>query len=288
MNKKNKKLIPLNDHAFKRMFGEKGCEEQLITLINGLTKRTGKKAIKKIKILEKEIPRELYNDKEIRLDILAKTDKGEQFNIEAQLRNVDMTSRGVFYSSKLLNKSVKKGEDYTTMKEVVMITIFASTSKKRDNYQGYYKHSRINEYSEKYEFVLTKFDKIENKDINNPQHRCLMFLSHKTPEKMRKEVIKMDPPLAKAQKIMDYINSSPKEIELYEMRELTKMDIKNARKNDLQEGIEIGKEKGIEIGEKKGIKKGKIEIAVRMKNKGFSVENIAEITGLNIEFIKKL
>ena len=280
MNKKIKKLKPLNDHAFKRMFGEKGCEEQLKTLINGLTKRTDKKAIKKIKILEKEIPRELYNDKEIRLDILAKTDKGELVNIEAQLRNVDMTSRGLFYTSTLLKNSVKKGEDYTTMKEVVMITIFASTSKKRDNYEGYCKHSRINEYSEKYEFVLSKFDKKENKDINNPQHRCLMFLSHNTPEKMRKEVIKMNPQLAKAQKIMDYITSKPKEIELYKNRELTKMDIKNARKNDLQEGIEIG--------EKKGKEKGKIEIAVMMKKKGFTVENIAEITGLNIKLIKKL
>ena len=39
---------------------------------------------------------------------------------------------------------------------------------------------------------------------------------------------------------------------------------------------------------KKGIEKGKIEIAIKMKNKGLSIEDIAEITCLNPEFIKKL
>ena len=55
MNKENKKkqLIPLNDHVFKGMFGDVGCEEQLITLINGLTNKTGPAALKKIKIMKK-------------------------------------------------------------------------------------------------------------------------------------------------------------------------------------------------------------------------------------------
>ena len=331
-NENNNRLIPLNDHAFKKMFGSEGCEPQLMTLINGLTGRTGEQAVKNITIQENEIPRELYGDKQIKLDIIAKTDKGEQFNIEAQIKNVDMKPRSVYYTSKLLNKSVKKGEDYSKMNEVIMITIFGSTSKERDNYKGYYKHDKINEYSEKYEFNLPKFDKLKEKDLNNPQHRCLMFLSHNTDEKMRKKVIKMEPNLAKAQEIMDYINSSPKEIELYEMRELVKMDTINARKNDLQEGkeegikigeekgkqegieigeekgmkkgIEIGKQEGIEIGEEKGMKKGieigeekgiekgmekvKIEFAIKMINEGFSVEDIVKITGLSLEFIKKL
>ena len=100
-NLKNKKLIPLNDHAFKKMFGERGCEPQLMALINGLTNRTGNKIVKNIKILEKEIPRDLYNDKEIKLDVLAETDNGELINLEAQIKNGDMESRGIFYSSRL-------------------------------------------------------------------------------------------------------------------------------------------------------------------------------------------
>ena len=80
--------------------------------------------------------------------------------------------------------------------------------------EGYWQYKKSNKYTEKYEFIMPKFDSLKNKDLNNPQHRCLMFLSDKTDEKTRKKVIKIEPGLAKAQKIMDYINSSPKEIEL--------------------------------------------------------------------------
>ena len=282
-NKKNK-LVPLNDHAFKRMFGDVGCEPQLIILLNGLTNRTGKDSIKKLKIIEKEIPREHYGDKEIRLDVVAITDNGEQFNIEAQLRNVDMGPRSAFYGSRQLVNSVKKGQDYNTMIKSRVITIFGSKSKERDKQKGYYKYEKSNEFFERYEFDLHKFESLENKDINNPQHRCLMFLSENTDEKMRKKVIKMDPELGKAQEILDHINSSPGEIELYEMRELVKMDIKNARKRDMQEGIEIGKEEGIE----KGKEVEKIEVALLSIKENLPTKTIRKLTGLSVKKIEKL
>ena len=286
--KKKKKLIPLNDHAFKRMFGEKGQEIPLITIFNGLTGRTGENAVKKITIEEREIPREQYNDKQIQLDIHATTDKGERINIEAQLKNVDMKPRGAFYASKLLTQGVKKGQDYKVLEEIIMVTIFGTRSQIRDNYEDYYKYERVNEYTEKYEFVLPNFDLLEDKDLNNPQHRCLIFLSENTDEKMRKKVIEMEPGLTKAQKMLDHINSSPEEIELYEMRELVKMDIKNARENDIQEGIEIGEEKGRKIGEEKGRKKEKIEIAKKLKNEGVPLKIIAETTEIPLSKVKKL
>ena len=51
-----------------------------------------------------------------------------------------------------------------------------------------------------------------------------------------------------------------------------------------QEGIEQGIDQGIG----KGIEKDKIETAGRMLAKGFSVEDIAEITTLSVEVIEKL
>ena len=44
----------------------------------------------------------------------------------------------------------------------------------------------------------------------------------------------------------------------------------------------------LETAERKGALKGKTEIVQRMKAKGFSVEDISEITGLAIEEVKKL
>jgi len=284
-NKQKTKVIEiLNDYAFKKVFGEIGQEPLLTILLNGLLGRFGENTIKNIEIIERTIPRENYTDKEIQLDILARTDTGEEFIIESQLKNMDMKARTTFYGSTRLYKAVKKGQDYKIMNPVVLITIFGNTVKKRDKNKDYHEWEKTNDYMERHEFIIPKFDKLKNKNINNPQHRCLLFLSPNTSEKMKKKVINMEPKLAEAQEIMDHINSSPEEKELYDMRELVRMDIKNARENDLQEGKEIGIEEGKEI----GIEEGKIEIAKKLKNKGFSNEKISEITNLNKKIIKKL
>ena len=54
------------------------------------------------------------------------------------------------------------------------------------------------------------------------------------------------------------------------------------RKEGLEEGIEKGIEKGIVQGEKQKA----LEIAAKLLKKGFSVEEVAEDTGLNIEEVK--
>ena len=56
----------------------------------------------------------------------------------------------------------------------------------------------------------------------------------------------------------------------------------------IEQGIEKGIEKGIEQGIEKGIEKGLKEIAVNMITKGYSDEQIAEITNLSIKRIQVL
>ncbi|MEI6140616.1 MAG: hypothetical protein WCP85_15210 [Mariniphaga sp.] len=59
-----------------------------------------------------------------------------------------------------------------------------------------------------------------------------------------------------------------------------------------EEGIEIGKEQGIKQGIEIGIPEGEIikarKIAKGMKMKGYSIDEIAELTNLSIEEIKML
>ena len=55
-----------------------------------------------------------------------------------------------------------------------------------------------------------------------------------------------------------------------------------------KKGIEKGIEKGREEGREEGIEKGREEAAQRMLSKGYSIEDISEITGLLKEAIKQL
>lgn len=61
-----------------------------------------------------------------------------------------------------------------------------------------------------------------------------------------------------------------------------------ALKEGLEEGLAKGIEQGIEIGVNKGKKENSYDIARKMKQKGLSVDMIAECTGLSKSEIEKL
>ena len=47
-------------------------------------------------------------------------------------------------------------------------------------------------------------------------------------------------------------------------------------------------EKGLEKGRKEGVEKRNIEIVIKLKKKGFNIEEIAKITELSADYIEKL
>lgn len=61
-----------------------------------------------------------------------------------------------------------------------------------------------------------------------------------------------------------------------------------ALKEGIAKGIEQGIEQGIKIGVNKGKKENSYDIARKMKQKGLSVDMIAECTGLSKSEIEKL
>jgi predicted transposase/invertase (TIGR01784 family) len=56
----------------------------------------------------------------------------------------------------------------------------------------------------------------------------------------------------------------------------------------INQGISQGKEEGKQEGKQEGFHYGRIETAKNMLERGFNMDMIAEITGLDIDDIKKL
>ena len=67
-----------------------------------------------------------------------------------------------------------------------------------------------------------------------------------------------------------------------------KPKLEEAEKRGIAEGMEKGMEKGIAEGMEKGKEKGKAEVALGMLNKGYSLSDISDLTGLSLAEIKKL
>ena len=101
-----RKVKPLNDFIFKKVFGEKGNEDILISFINAVLKRTKKEPIVEVEIIEnKQLTKELILDKTGIIDVRAKTSKGENIDIEVQLTDQgNMDKRTLFYWERCILK----------------------------------------------------------------------------------------------------------------------------------------------------------------------------------------
>mgnify|MGYP003294640716 CR=1 FL=1 len=102
--------------------------------------------------------------------------------------------------------------------------------------------------------------------------------------------------IKKAMEIIDEMSMDEKEWELYESRQRAILDyntgILEAREDGMAKGLEQGLQQGLEQGKKLGLEEGskkkQLEIAKKLLDKKMSIEEIAEITGLDISIIKNL
>ena len=105
-----------------------------------------------------------------------------------------------------------------------------------------------------------------------------------------------DENLKKALHVLDVLNFSKEERELYEDHlkwlRIEANTLKKATEKALSEGISIGKQEGISIGEARGIEKGiekrNLEVAINMLKQKLDDKLISSVTGLNLGEIAKL
>jgi hypothetical protein len=78
------RLNPLNDYLIVKMFGETGDEEQLLSLMNTVGKKTGKR-FTSVQILEgRTLTADILGNKKIILDVRSIADSKARFDIEVQ------------------------------------------------------------------------------------------------------------------------------------------------------------------------------------------------------------
>ena len=246
------RLNPLNDYLFQKYLGEKGDEEQLLSFLNAVLKRTRKAKLVSVEILEnKTLTAELIGNKTSILDIRAITDKNTRANIEVQLRNVgNMDRRSLFYWSREYSKGIEAGQDYIELPNVIAINIVNFEFIPIDDFHTTYhlwednhKDFMLTDALEIHFVDMVKFRRLQSKDIKNDSlHRWLTFFDKDTPDDVLKEVFSMDAAILEANKKMEFLASDRDAMRLYEMREMALSDytsgINHARR---EEAAEIAK-----------------------------------------------
>jgi len=292
------KISPRVDLAFKKIFGVEENKDLLISLINSIVGQDDQ--VEDITLLNPYNPKNFRQDKLSILDIKAKGIDGKRFNIEIQISDeADYDKRALYYWAKLYTEQLKVSQDYSALSKAIGIHIlnFTSIPQAKNYHNVFHITEKENGFAyfkdlELHTIELNKFTSDSSEELQdivaktrNALDMWLAFLTRHDLLKADKLPKELDnDKLKKALKVLDVLNFSEEERELYEDH----LKWLRIEANTLKKTAEKAKEEGIAEGIEKGIEKRNIEVAINMIKQKLDNKLISSVTGLTLEEILKL
>ncbi len=291
-------LQPKNDVVFQALF-TRGKERITKALLEDILKV-------KIKKLDIDKSKELLNDNKFdkngRVDLRAVLNDEVECDVEIQLRvHEKMAERFLFYWSKMYASSLKEGDFYTKLKKTISIIIVGERIKELEKIEKAHTKWQIRE-EENTQIILTDFLELHIIELpkaleeyyKNPSDQVLqwmMFLDNPEDVEVTK-IMSENEDIKEAKNELDKISRDDLLRRMALKAEIMRMDQhefeEEAKAKGLAEGLAEGREKGRKEGRKEGRTETKKSIAKNLLERGFSIEEIAQITELDIEEIKKI
>lgn len=276
--------IPLlSDIVFKYIFGSEQSTEILKTFINAVLRDYGYPGIKSVKVTNPFNDKTYYDEKFSVIDTRAEDEQGQKYNIEVQLRTqFDYKERSLYYWAKSYSEQLEDAELYGNLKSVVSISIL--------NYIQFPDHIPFHSCfmlreNKSPEDVLTsdcmmhylEIPKISVEHLKTELENWLYFFAFcdKEVENM-KTLLDNNAMIKAAKKRYDYFVADEKARIAYQQREKFLRDQANYIYTARMEGHAEGHAEGVEAGKQLQL----FETAKKLKKKGLSVAEIADITGL--------
>ena len=291
------------DWAIKRILRDKTNKEVLEGLITVLLNEP----VMITEILESENNKDRREDKGNRVDVKAKTGSGEYIIVEVQLtKERDFFQRILFGTSTTITDQIGIGQDYSVIKKIYSINILYFDFGCGDDYayhgvttfRGMTKENsvlRLNTENER-KYIKAETKRITMPDEVMPEYFLLIVDRFnevaKTPieewmDYLKDGAIRDDtttPGLQEARRKLEYMSMTEQERREYRDYMVSVHAARDAWETNRDEA----RAEGWAEGRAEGRDERTLEIARRMKDKGKSVEEIAEMTDLSPEEIRLL
>ncbi|MEZ5045276.1 MAG: Rpn family recombination-promoting nuclease/putative transposase [Saprospiraceae bacterium] len=292
-NLEEKYINPLTDFGFKKLFGSEPNKVLLIDFLNQIL--PDRHQIQDLSYSRNEQVGQNELDRKAIFDLYCIGESGERFIVEVQKAKQNyFKDRSVYYSSFPIQEQAKKGNWDYRLDPVYAVGIldFIFDDHKNENELIHFielKNQRSEVFYDKLKFIyieLPKFKKNED-ELETHFEKWLYVFRHLSnlqdrPKKLQDKVF---------QKLFDsaeIAKFSKEERDAYEESLKYYRDIKNVVDTSREEGLIEGIERGIEQGIEQGIDKRNYEIAVKLIEKGMSLNEVSEITGIDVEELAKL
>ena len=286
-----KYLDPKADLTFKKVFGEH--PDLVISLLNALLPFD--KPEEEITWIE-YLPPELVPKNPLRknsiVDVRCRDKRGRQFIVEMQMVwSAEFRQRVMFNASKAYVSQLGNGEDYDLLQPVYSLNLVNETFEpEMEEYYHYYRMVHI-EHSDKIidglHLIFVELPKFTPHSYSEKRMQVLWLrylteINDKTRE-IPKDLLD-NPEINKA--VSEIEESAFTEAQLSGYDKF--WDTISVEKTLYNSGVRKGLEEGREEGREEGIKETRRDIALKMKEKGFTANEIAEMTGLDEDVIAAL
>lgn len=277
-----KYINPFTDYGFKKLFGEEINKDLLLDFLNELL-RDEQGLIKNLTFLKTEQIGATEIDRKAIFDIYCENEKGEKFIVELQKTKQNFfKDRTVYYSTFPIREQAKRANWDFELKAIYTIAIldfvFDADKYEPDKFRYDVKLTDIETKSifyNKLTFIYLEMPKF-NKTVDELVTRFDKWLYiiknlnrlDRIPDKLREQIF--DKLFATA----EIARFTPAQVLSYEDSLKYYRDLKNSLDTARGEGKIEGK------------LEGKLEIAKRALKKGYSINDITEITGLSEDEIK--
>ena len=226
---------PLNNYLFFKIFGEKGDEIQLLGFINAVLGKTGDNMFTSVEILENtSYMTEIMGGKSCTLDVRAKLPDGAMVNIEVQVNDeYNMNRRSLFYLTREYSRSLKAGDDYVDLPDLIAINIVNYNYPKTRHFHSCFHLREDTEHDimlsnalEIHYINMVRYRKQKKHlDLKDPLNRWLAWFDKNSPQELREEVVNMDAAIKTAdEKAFNLATMSEDDIDYWFRRKLFKMD----------------------------------------------------------------
>lgn len=278
-------IDPLNDFAFKKIFGSENSKELLKSFLNHILE--GRRSIESMAYRKNEYPGEGKDEGGAIIDIVCRDQNGGTFLIEIQKAGHKFfIDRSLFYAARLISEQAPKGAFKKwgyQLKDVYLIAILENFSLEGPS-AGNWRHdvSLVSQSTSKIFYDKLGFTYIELLNFNKAEHELSSVLdkwlySLKYLKKLKQKPASFtEPELVELFSMTRYINLTKKEKEMYNSRIKAQWDNQNV--------IDYA----IEKGEIRGKHEEALEIAREMKANNEPFDKIVKYTKLSIEEIEGL
>lgn len=288
-------LDPKADLTFKKIFGEH--KDLLISLLNALLPLADDEQIESVEYLSPELVPETYVGKNSIVDVRCRDVKGRQFIVEMQMLWTEaFKQRVLFNASKAFVRQLDKKRKYELQQPVYSLNLVNETFMKDYPDEFIHNYSVVHELHsdeiiEGLHFTFVELSKFQAPSLKEKKMAVLWlrFLTEIDEQtKQAPQELLDNPETRKALKAVEESAMTKNELLAYE----DFWDKLGAERLLFVDSNRINREEGRTEGRAEGRAEGIIEgcakVAKNLLNLGMALDEVAKVTGLDIETIEKM